>query len=1320
MKRVFHVILSAMLVTALALILFFPGKEKAVKLVDKKHRTPAEMKAQTIEFKKKRRMNGWAKPDQPSEFIHRYNRIRTKAGNEKPAYELNYKMQELQKAQTRNAQLKSQTVELDWKERGPGNVSGRTRGLIIDPDDPNRNTWFVGSVGGGVWKTNDAGKSWINLTNDFPTLSTVCLAMAASNSKVIYAGTGEGFYNGDAIVGDGIFKSIDKGNSWIQLPATAANKDFAYVNRLVVDPANENIVLAVTNTSIQKSTNGGASWQKVFDDFRRIQHIVVHPQNFNIQYATANTKGVLKSTDAGNTWNYILEEASGRIELAIAPSKPETVYALTESSQLYLSENSGQSWAPAKITSGVRDLFLSSQGWYDNAIAVSPDDPNLIMIGGVNVYKVEIIGTSSAPTSFVSVSAIGTDAFMSYVNHGGDYLGGGMEVNLAKNNYQTIEVQFGPGKKQKAHRFKVPDGATSGVAANNHTYLDYVDVPFEVWDLENNRQLMVSFRDQDQNGKFNLTIQDDAALIGREYIWINDVTYQNNPSPLIAVTGGFEFEEIAFWWPILSDGAVWNENNLPASKIVIHRKDVFVKELKSTKVADWAAQGAPYVHADLHNIQFTKTANGTTRIVVANDGGLGYSDNLGLTWTNPTNGYNTTQFYGVDKHPAQDRYIGGLQDNGTWFSGENPGTLSQWTEATGGDGFDAVWHATDPSKLISTIYYNSIYRSNDGGESWGYSAGFDDEGSGKAPFITQIGYTGIDPDKLYLVGKSGVTISKDFGQTWELTAIPDSLWGWAGDGYVEPSPANPMVVWAAAQMSDHGHVMVSQNGGKHFLPTNNFKEEMGVLSGLATHPLNDSIAYALFSYAGYAKILKTENLGQSWEDISGFVDGESTRGFPDVAVYSLLVMPHQPTEIWAGTEIGIFRSTNGGESWAYANNGLPAVSIWEMKIRGNQLFVATHGRGIWSVDLPELNTVLKAPVLLAAGTSPSKQTLAQVQWGSNYDSVTILLDGQYSQTVTGNFPTQAPSTQQLGEALEEGIHQVQMIAYSKAYVLKSIEKSFMVVDYHSPEYSYINAFDQWSDDFTGNGFNIIEFGALGDGLGIHTTHPYPDNANISFYLKKPIIIDNANNSKKLNLTYRDIPCVEEGESGSVYGSANFYDYVIAEASTNGIDWKPLLNGYDFRQIRVKATALGKTIDDRPTASMFLNHEIDLTKHFTNGDTIALRFRLFSDSNTNGWGWVIDDVAITPTEKVGTADLSDGGLSMYPVPCNQALNIVLPIDYQQKAQIILYDINGRKVLEHRNSNEALVTVNTSGLSSGVYLVEIKSGKQLLRKRIEVKR
>src|SRR5690606_16233745 len=91
-----------------------------------------------------------------------------------------------------------------------------------------------------------------------------------------------------------------------------------------------------------------------------------------------------------------------------------------------------------------------------------------------------------------------------------------------------------------------------------------------------------------------------------------------------------------------------------------------------------------------------------TRIVNANDGGVEYSDDGGVTWHKTLNGYNTTQFYGADKHPTADRFIGGMQDNGTWVShGSDAGPNARWTEFLGGDGFSAVWHSEDPNRMMA-------------------------------------------------------------------------------------------------------------------------------------------------------------------------------------------------------------------------------------------------------------------------------------------------------------------------------------------------------------------------------------------------------------------------------------------------------------------------------------------------------------------------------------------------------------------------------------------------------------------------------------------
>jgi hypothetical protein len=161
--------------------------------------------------------------DEPQAFAEYHRGIRTRDSEAEPSYRMNYQINELLKARglasTQALSKAGSSAALNWIERGPGNVSGRTRGLIVDPTDPSHQSWFVGAIGGGVWKTTDAGKNWQQLTNGLTNLAVTWLAMAASNPNVIYAGTGEGFgAAGGQFDGNGLWKSTDRGQTWRSLP----------------------------------------------------------------------------------------------------------------------------------------------------------------------------------------------------------------------------------------------------------------------------------------------------------------------------------------------------------------------------------------------------------------------------------------------------------------------------------------------------------------------------------------------------------------------------------------------------------------------------------------------------------------------------------------------------------------------------------------------------------------------------------------------------------------------------------------------------------------------------------------------------------------------------------------------------------------------------------------------------------------------------------------------------------------------------------------------------------------------------------------------
>jgi photosystem II stability/assembly factor-like uncharacterized protein len=943
--------------------------------------------------------------DEPDQYVKYHAEIRTRDGEEFMAYKSGYRIAELEKLK-KKAMLKGIKEILPWVERGPANVPGRTRGLIVDPDDPAAATWFAGSVGGGIWKTTNEGASWTKLTPDFPNLATTVLAMAPSNSNVIYAGTGEGFFAIGMVDGDGIFKSTDKGDTWNQLASTAGTDDFQNVNRIIVDPDDENILLACTNTGslndfqsgIYKSEDGGQSWRKVYSSPQpgRVQQLIYHPSDFNIQYAAVRGQGVLKSTDAGETWVNSSTGMSpdGRVEIAIAPSNPNRLFASAEGSlsgngsDLYVTDDAGASWSIVRApTGGITYDFLGGQGWFDNTIAVDPYDDKKVYIGGVNIFRASMrTETGTLPATFIGMDEDNSSSFIELINFGGSYYGGRLDGgSIPTSEFVSVEVRFGPGKTQKAHRFTVPpasgtngDGG-AGVPPSQYQYQDYADVPFEVWDITNNRQLMVSFRDQERDGKFDLeprhpTIDSKA----REYIFIHAIPYSASANSNIAVSGGHTFNQMYFFWPVLPSTGSWDENNLPESLLRIRWGSLTIRYADFDVVSDAYNQfsnpgknsyGQTGFHPDQHNLVMipVNQSTKTYKILVANDGGVFLSKSstepglANFDFIFKGQSYNTTQFYGADKRPGSNVFIGGSQDNGTWFSpaGVSASKTTNYTPVIGGDGFEVVWHYKDPLKIIGGSQYNGFRRTINGGGSWTVSrTGLTDVGSGSAPFITRLANSKSNPDVLFAVGASGVWRSYNFAESWRSVPIANN-WAFGNYSNVRISVANYNIVWAGGAMRETGRIFVSKDGGHSFTATNNYTEvPLGRISGIGTHPTEDSTAYVLFSYARAPKILRTTNLGQSWEDISGFETTDvSTNGFPDVAVYTILPMPYNPEVIWAGTEIGIVESTDNGATWELANNGLPAVSVWELKVVDDQIVAATHGRGIWSVTIPEINRV---------------------------------------------------------------------------------------------------------------------------------------------------------------------------------------------------------------------------------------------------------------------------------------------------------------------------------------------------------------------------
>jgi photosystem II stability/assembly factor-like uncharacterized protein len=273
-----------------------------------------------------------------------------------------------------------------WTSLGPGNIGGRTRAIVIDPQEPN--TMWAGSAGGGIWRTDNAGATWAPVDDLMANLAVCSLVMSPVNAKEIYAGTGEGFSNLDAIRGAGIFWTRDA-TTWTQIAPTSA---LTAVNRLAIS-ADGKAVLAASPSGIFCSADPArGSWPIVLK--APIADVRFHPNDPMLAVAGSLADGrAYFSVDGGQTWKTATHAQpwGGRVELTYALKKPSIVYASVDmnSGAIWRSQDGGKSYAPMKTSAADNTPanYLGDQGWYANTIwAGDITDENAVLVGGLDLW----------------------------------------------------------------------------------------------------------------------------------------------------------------------------------------------------------------------------------------------------------------------------------------------------------------------------------------------------------------------------------------------------------------------------------------------------------------------------------------------------------------------------------------------------------------------------------------------------------------------------------------------------------------------------------------------------------------------------------------------------------------------------------------------------------------------------------------------------------------------------------------------------------------------------------------------------------------------
>jgi hypothetical protein len=726
----------------------------------------------------------------------------------------------------------------------------------------------------------------------------------------------------------------------------------------------------------------------------RVSAIAVHPTNPDIAYVGTAQGGVYRTLDGGATWTAIFDNAQTLAvgSIAIAPSQPSTIYVGT---------GEGNFSCDTYFGVGVYRI--------DNADGASP-----ALSGPFNKDGANADVLTGRAISKVLVHPTNPDIIFIAANSGG--IGGiGCDAGTATSSrglYRSTNATSANATFQKI--------TTNTVNAGNRSV---TDMEFEPGNPNTMLATVVGFNTANDGGVYRTTnalaanpsftrtlAAGSLSVTARFELAINKVggvvtvyaaSSDSNGTVFRSVDGGQTFPttltnatgfcgtQCTYDMPIAVDplnaNILYIGGNADGTVTAILKKSINASG--ATPTFTKAQTG---LHADSHVIEIDPSNNNT--VWFGSDGGVWKSANAAGSWTSLNNtGFNATQFQSIALHPTDPNYtIGGTQDNGT----ERQRPDGTWTRTDFGDGGYAL---IDQNAANTTTvrqyhtYFNQVgttglvafatTTSSTAFENWtllGCSSNVSNNGlpctdsavSFYAPMALGPGnpntlYFGTD--KLYRSTNSGTTmtaVSQTFASTVPVTAIG-----------ISPQTDAVRIVGLR-----NGKVYSTGTG------TNPMTDVTGTIPAryiarVAIDPHNSNTAYVTLStYFGNSTshIYKTTNLNTSttWTGIDG---GQ----IPDVPVNAFVVDPADSNTLYAGTDIGVYRSTNGGTTWTPFSNGLPRVAVFDMAIQNasRTLRIATHGRGMWELSVAASPAILQGTVT-DAGTSGMVAN-ATVTAGSN-------------------------------------------------------------------------------------------------------------------------------------------------------------------------------------------------------------------------------------------------------------------------------------------------------------------------------------------------
>lgn len=684
-----------------------------------------------------------------------------------------------------------------WSWLGPGNIGGRTRTLVIDPQQTE--TMYTGGVSGGVWKTTDGGAAWRPTGDTLANIAINSLVMDPRENNRLYAGTGEGYFRetvrgtGLPLRGGGIFVSTDSGESWSILESTR-NSDFHFVNDLFVSSVDTNRIYAATRTGVFRSSDRGQSWTRILsvNASGGCLDLVGRPRaESDYLYASCGTLGqatVYRNIDAAadGAWSAVLSEVNmGRTSIAVAPSNPDVVYALSASNvsapggfnqgllAVFRSNEAGTAgtWqAVVRNTASDRlsTLLLTNpiaaaevecdfsdknqfvtMGWYCNTIAVDPTNPDRVWTAGVDLFRSDDGGATWGIASYWWANRA-TPSFVHADQHAivfhPDFDGETNDTLFAANDGGIFKTE------------DASDDVTRGITA-----LCDPDLGKIAW--------------QHISGNLGITQFYHGAVFpnGREYI----AGAQDNGTLL-----GRDDAGANGWTPIAGgDGSYLAINPLNPSTFYVSSQGAFIlKTEDGGSTFKPATKGLADQFLFITPLMIDRT---TPQVLWTGGRRLWRTDDAGANWTAASTPLGTSGQVSAIAVSGP-RALAGTS-NGFIYRNDDARSATPattWPGVQPREGFvsSITHHPYDADVVYATFAGfggQHVWKSTNGGVSW---APLDGEGDGQVPDIPVHSLV-VDPhrpERLFIGTDLGVMVSIDGGAHWmtEADGMPNAVTEW--------------------------------------------------------------------------------------------------------------------------------------------------------------------------------------------------------------------------------------------------------------------------------------------------------------------------------------------------------------------------------------------------------------------------------------------------------------------------------------------------------------------------------------------------------------